>query len=106
MLVVAAAGHGAVEARLRPQLGQLLCVVASRCTRAEINAVRAHLDERWEEWNLYELGESNGQAGQAYTAAKLTRVLPEIPEWAARFRGGRSCPSPGLRARAPRPSAG
>ncbi len=105
MLVVAAAGHGAVEARLRPQLGQLLCVVASRCTRAEINAVRAHLDERWEEWNLYELGESNGQAGQAYTAAKLTRVLPEIPEWAASLPPGILALDPWLRPNAEGPGS-
>ena len=43
----------------------------------------AHLDERFEEWNLLELGESSGEDGQACLEAKLTRVLPEIAEWAA-----------------------
>ncbi len=43
VLVVAAADRDAVEARLRPQLGDLLCVVTSRWTRAELDAVRAHL---------------------------------------------------------------
>ncbi len=52
VLVVAAADTDAVEARLRPQLGELLCVVASKWTRAVFDAVRAHLDERWERWNL------------------------------------------------------
>jgi hypothetical protein len=78
--VVAAADTEAVEALLRPQLGGLLCVVASRWTRAEFDAVRAHLDERWEQWNLYELGETSSEDGQAHIDAKLTRVLPEIAE--------------------------
>jgi len=83
VLVVAAADRDAVEARLRPQLGDLLCVVTSRWTKAELDAVRAHLHAHWEEWNLYQSGPSNGEDGQTCMTAKLTRVLPEIADWAA-----------------------
>jgi hypothetical protein len=34
VLVVAAADRDAVEARIRPQLGERLCVVSSRWTKA------------------------------------------------------------------------
>jgi hypothetical protein len=97
VLVVAAADIGAVEAKLRPQLGELLCVVASRWTRAKFDAVRAHLSERWETWNLYELGESSSEDGQARTEAKLTRVLPEIAEWADSLPSGIVAFDPWLR---------
>jgi hypothetical protein len=40
VLVIAATDPDAVEARLRPQLGALLCVVPSRWTKAELDAVR------------------------------------------------------------------
>ncbi|HLH59489.1 MAG TPA: hypothetical protein VKV33_10110 [Streptosporangiaceae bacterium] len=39
MLVVAADDTAAVAARLRPQLGKLLCVVPSRWSRAELDAI-------------------------------------------------------------------
>lgn len=41
VLVVAASDQAAVEARLRPQLGVLLCVVPSRWTNARLAAVVA-----------------------------------------------------------------
>ena len=104
VLVVAAADNAAVEAFLRPQLGELLCVVASRWTRAEFDAVRAHLNERWEKWSLYQLGESSGEDGQACTEAKLTRVLPEIAEWAASLPSGIVAFDPWLRHSNPQPS--
>jgi hypothetical protein len=56
VLVIAATDRDAVEARLRPQLGQRLCVVASRWTKAELDGVRAHLDAHHEQWNLLQLG--------------------------------------------------
>lgn len=65
VLVVAAADPDAVEAQLRPQLGDLLCVVTSRWTKAELDAVRAHLHAHWEQWNLYGLGPSNGEDGDS-----------------------------------------
>jgi hypothetical protein len=104
VLVVAAADTDAVEARLRPQLGELLCVVASRWTRVEFDAVRAHLNERWEQWNLYELGETSSQDGQACTEAMLTRVTPEIAAWAASLPFGIVAFDPWLRHASRQPS--
>ena len=82
VLVVAAADPDAVEARLRRQLGQLLCVVPNRWTKAELDAVRDHLDARHDAWNIYLWGSSTGEDGQACVTAQLTRVLPEIARWA------------------------
>jgi hypothetical protein len=104
VLVVAAADRDAVEAQLRLQLGDLLCVVTSRWTKAELDAVRAHLHARWEEWNLYQLGPSNGEDGQTCMTTGLTRVLPEIANWAASLPGGILALEPWLRHAGPQPS--
>ena len=83
VLVVAAAAPEVVEAHLRPQLGQLLCVVPSRWTRAELEVVRAHLHAHHEQWNLYAWGGcTSTEDGQAKITARLTRILPEIAAWA------------------------
>lgn len=82
VLVVAASDPAAVEARLRPQLGDLLCVVPSRWTKAELDLVRSYLHGKFEQWNLYQLGPQNTADGQTCIAARLVRVLPEIAAWA------------------------
>jgi hypothetical protein len=89
VLVVAAADPEAVEARLRPQLGQLLCIVPSKWTRAELEAVRAHLHAHHEDWNLYMYGGyTSTEDGQAKITAHLTRMLPEAAAWAANLPAG------------------
>lgn len=88
VLVVAAADPAAVEAWLQPQLGELLGVVASKWTKAELEAVRAHLHSHHEEWNLYQWGPMNTEDGQTCMAAKLTRLLPQIAIWAASLPTG------------------
>jgi hypothetical protein len=88
VLVVAAADRAAVEARLRPQLGDCLCVVPSRWTRAELDSVTSHLHDRHDEWNVSRWGPSSTQDGQPYLTASLTRVLPEIAAWAASLPDG------------------
>lgn len=88
VLVVAAADPNAVEAQLRPQLGARLCVVRSRWTRRELDAVRAHLHDHRDQWNLYQWGESSTEDGQACITASLTRVLPAIATWAASLAPG------------------
>ncbi len=104
VLVVAAADRDAVEAQLRPQLGELLCIVASLWTKAELDAARAHLHTHWEEWNLYGLGPSNGEDGQTRMAAQLARVLPDIAGWASALPPGILALDPWLRHAEPRPS--
>lgn len=88
VLVVAAAEVAAVEARLRPQLGKSLCVVPSRWTTDQLDGVRDHLYQRWQDWSLYQLGPQHAEDGQAHIAARLVRVLPEIAVWAASLPPG------------------
>ena len=88
VLVVAAADLAVVEARLRLQLGKSLCVVPSRWTQDQLDAVRGHLHQRWRHWNLYELGPQHAEDGQAHITARLVRVLPEIAVWAASLHAG------------------
>jgi hypothetical protein len=88
VLVVAAAALAAVEARLRPQLGKSLCIVPSRWTQDQLDAVRDYLHQRWQHWNLLRLGPRHGEDGQAHIAVRLVRVLPEIAVWAASLPPG------------------
>jgi hypothetical protein len=88
VLVIAAADPAAVEARLRPQLGASLCVVPSRWTKDQLDAVRGHLGQRWQQWNLLQFGPRHGEDGQPYIAARLVRVLPEIAAWATSLPPG------------------
>ena len=88
VLVIAAADPAAVEARLRPQLGASLCVVPSRWTKDQLDAVRDHLYQHWQQWNLLQFGPRHGEDGQPYIAACLGRVLPEIAAWATSLPSG------------------
>jgi len=97
VLVVAAVDLNAVEAQLRPQLGELLCVVTSLWTKGELDAVRAHLQAHWDEWCLYGLGPLTGEDGQTFMTAQLTRVLPEIADWASSVPRGILALDPWLR---------
>ena len=88
VLVVAAADPEAVEAYLRPRLGQLLCVIPSKWTKAELDAVGAHLLAHHDDWNLYSWGDTSTEDGQALITASLTRILPEIATWAPSLPAG------------------
>jgi hypothetical protein len=88
VLVVAAGDPPAVEARLRPQLGSSLCVVPSRWTKSELDAVRGHLRGRFWDWRLYGLGTCTLNDAQAQVHAKLTMVTPQIAAWAASLPPG------------------
>ena len=88
VLVVAAADSATVEARLRPQLGKRLCVVPSRWTRHDIDAVRDHLRRHQEDWNIYQSAVEASEDGQAFVTAGLTQILPETAAWAATLPAG------------------
>jgi hypothetical protein len=88
VLVVAASDEAAVEAQLRPQLGDLLCVVPSRWTKAELDRVCGYLHEHHEQWDLYQWGPHVQGDGQPCVSARLVRVLPEIAAWAASLPAG------------------
>jgi hypothetical protein len=88
VLVVAASDQAAVEARLRPQLGDLLCVVPSRWSTAQLDEVHGYLRERYEQWHIYQLGPQHTQDGQKRITAQLVRVLPEAAAWAGSLPDG------------------
>jgi len=82
VIVVAASDIAAVEAELRPLLGERLCVVPSRWSRAELAAARAPVEARFDEWPLQSVGESVDDAGQAQLHVNLVRVTPDVVAWA------------------------
>jgi hypothetical protein len=88
VLVVAATDSATVEARLRPQLGQRLCVVPSRWVKRDIDAVRGHLHRHWEDWNIYQSAVAASEDAQAFVTASLTQMHPEIAAWAATLPAG------------------
>jgi len=83
VLVVAASDIPAVEALLRPQLPDRLCVVPSRWTRTQLDEAHEHLNAMWADWGIYECGTSCDEQAQATVTAKLMRVTDEIADWAA-----------------------
>jgi hypothetical protein len=88
VLVVAAADPAAVEARLRPQLGQRLCVVLSRWTKRDLDLVCGHLRDHWDDWDIISLGVTASEEAQAQVTAKLARMLPQTAAWVATLPPG------------------
>lgn len=81
VLVVAASDPAAVEARLRPQLPDRLCVVPSRWTRDQLQRAQSHLTAMAERWGIYQWGPQIDERAQATMTATLVRVTDEIAEW-------------------------
>jgi len=83
VLVVAATDIPAVEALLRPQLPDRLCIVPSRWSRAQLDAVQEHLRVMWDRWGIHKSGPLCDEQAQATMTATLVRVTDEIADWAA-----------------------
>ncbi|HZC52334.1 MAG TPA: hypothetical protein VE441_07545 [Mycobacterium sp.] len=88
VVVVTATDIAAVEARLRPQLGDRLCVVPSRWTRAQLDQAREHLTAMADRWGIYQLGPHCDEQAQATMTATLVRVTDEIADWVVTQPGG------------------
>jgi hypothetical protein len=88
VLVVAATDVDAATAVLKPQLHNSFCVLPSRWTREELDAVQAHLDAHHDDWHLDTWGPAVDSGGQPYIEADLVRVTAEIATWAARLPDG------------------
>jgi hypothetical protein len=97
VLVVAATDPAALRALLQPRLGTRLCVLPSRWTRAELEAVRRDLQSRHRAWKLLRLSQSADADGQAHIAAELARVPVEAASWAASMPAGIVSLNPWLR---------
>jgi hypothetical protein len=88
VLVAACADLEAVEAVLRPQLGQSLCLTRSRFSRAQIDQARAVIRQHRESWDLYLHSDTYDADGQESISASPIRVTPEIAEWADTLPAG------------------
>jgi hypothetical protein len=96
VLVVVANDRAAAEARLRPQLGDSLCIVDSRWTRPQLDGVREDLQTHWRDWQLHGLMERAASDGQPYVEARPSIVTPEIAEWARPLPDGLTMLAPWL----------
>jgi hypothetical protein len=83
VLVVAAADIPAAEALLRPQLSDRLCIVPSRWTREQLDAVQEQLTVMWDRWGIYGFGTLCDEQAQASITVALLRVTDDIADWAA-----------------------
>jgi len=81
VLVVAVTDIAAVEAQLRSQLPDRLCVVPSRWTRAQLDQAQEHLLASWDQWGIYGSGPRCDEQAQATMTATLVRVTDEIADW-------------------------
>jgi hypothetical protein len=97
VVVVAACDAAAVEARLRPQLGPRLCVVASRWTRAQLDEARGYASDHWTEWAIDRITEPCDEDAQARIEIDLLRVLPDAARWADSIESGLVVFDPALR---------
>lgn len=83
VLVAAAADPDAVEAALRPRLDGRLCVVPSRYSRAQVDAVRDELVRRMDRALIWSVGESSDEQGQPVVSVELARMQPDLAAWLA-----------------------
>lgn len=88
VVVVAATDPGAVKARLGPQLPGRLCVVTSRWTRQQLDAVREHARQRWDRWGVELVHERIDDNAQPHIEIELVRVTTETAAWAATLPDG------------------
>ncbi len=88
VLVVAAEQPERVAAALRPGYGHRLCVVPSRWSWRRLDEVAARLRTGMRDWLIYASGTSSAPDGQAIVTATMTRVLPDLADWAAGLPDG------------------
>jgi hypothetical protein len=82
VVVVAATDLDAVEAFLRPQLGTRLCVVRSRWTRPQLDAVRGYLGDRRDELAIDTISEHVDERAQPSIQVQFVRVTKDLADWA------------------------
>ena len=87
----------AVVKQLAPQLPDQLCVIGSRWSRADIDSLCGHLEQRAEHWAVESINESCDERAQATITVKLLRVTREIADWADSQLDGLTNLTPALR---------
>ncbi|HSN05966.1 MAG TPA: hypothetical protein VLV82_01375 [Candidatus Angelobacter sp.] len=106
VLVVATSRPEEAEALLRPVYGDALCVVASRWSPDQVDAVRQALHEHGTEWGVYEFGGRAGEDAQITVIAKVVRIVPAVTEWCLTLPDGIVEIIPWLAPMDPRSAAG
>jgi len=86
--VVCASNPELAESRLRPVCGQRLCVVPSRYSQAQVDAVRADIHRHFQDWQVYFCGLTSGEHGQILMTLSLVRLTPDIAAWAEKVPAG------------------
>jgi len=82
VLVISASDSELAESKLRLVCGQRLCVVPSRYTQAQVDAVRADIHSHFQDWQVYSSGLTSGEDGQIVVTLSLVRLTPAIAAWA------------------------
>ena len=82
VLVVASNEPERTEAQLRPQLGARLCIVPSRWSRQQLDAVRSDLHDQWREWRLDLMFGHHDDRAQASVRVELMWITAELADWA------------------------
>lgn len=82
VLVVAASDVQRVEERLRPTLGDRLCVVPSRWRKDQLDEVRGVILKHWTDWDVYMMSSPTDDDAQTHIHPSLLRVLPDMASWA------------------------
>lgn len=87
VLVVAASDPQLVADELVPLLGGRVCIVKTRYTAQEVDAVRHEIDANFEAWQACTSGTTSDSGGQVLLTLELVRVVPEVVERASAWPG-------------------
>lgn len=82
VLVVAAEDIERVNAVLRRQFPNNLCIVRSRWTRQQLDGAWDYARERWDDWRVETIKEPADEVAQCHISICLLRVRPDIAAWA------------------------
>jgi len=94
--VISASDPELAESKLRPVCGQRLCVVPSRYTQAQVDAVRADIHSHFQDWQAYSSGLTSGEDGQIVVTLSLVLLTPAIAAWAEQVPDRLLAPNPWL----------
>jgi hypothetical protein len=107
VLVVLSTEPDRIRKRVEARCPSRSCVVASRWTRAEVDAVQSQLGARRGaqpgSWQIYQTGQTAGEDFQIRFDVEAVQVVPEFVEWASTVPDGLVQTHPWLAPAAPPP---
>ena len=81
VLVVTTTDPDRIRARLAGHEDSRICVIASRWSRAQVDALYEHLGEHMIPWLLEGVGKGTDEEFQPLLHAEALRVVPELADW-------------------------